>query len=128
MKLLNSNKTKAQSIVEYAILIGIISAALFAVQMYMKRGIQSVVKLTADEIGDQRKGSIVEGAYGEIRTAPPSLGGNQSSIEMDTESKRTVTQTALPGGMFYQEETKTEPSGGGSRRRQLHKEYIYEEE
>ena len=37
-------------------LIVIIGAALLGIQTYMKRGIQGVVKLAADDIGEQKKG------------------------------------------------------------------------
>lgn len=47
---------KAQSISEYVILIGIIALALIGMQVYMRRGIQAVVKVAADQIGDQKKG------------------------------------------------------------------------
>ncbi len=47
------NNKKAQSTLEYAILIIIIIGALLAVQTYLKRGIQGKVKSSADDIGDQ---------------------------------------------------------------------------
>ncbi len=47
---------KAQSISEYVILIGIVALALIGMQVYMRRGIQAVVKTAADQIGDQKKG------------------------------------------------------------------------
>lgn len=48
-------KNKAQSILEYAILIGIIAAALSTMQIYLRRGIQSVIRAAADEVGDPKK-------------------------------------------------------------------------
>ena len=47
------NNKKAQSTLEYAILIIIIIGALLAVQTYIKRGIQGKMKTSADDIGDQ---------------------------------------------------------------------------
>jgi len=47
------NNKKAQSTLEYAILIIIIIGALLALQTYVKRGIQGKLKTTADDIGDQ---------------------------------------------------------------------------
>lgn len=44
---------KAQSTLEYAILIIIIIGALLAVQTYIKRGIQGKMKQSSDDIGDQ---------------------------------------------------------------------------
>ncbi len=50
--------SKAQSISEYVILIGLVSMALIGMQVYMKRGIQAVVKEAADELGQQSKGLV----------------------------------------------------------------------
>lgn len=47
------NNKKAQSTLEYAILIIIIIGALLAVQTYIKRGIQGKLKTSTDDIGDQ---------------------------------------------------------------------------
>lgn len=45
---------KAQSILEYAVLLGLAGIALFSMQVYFKRGIQSVIKVAADEVGSQK--------------------------------------------------------------------------
>ncbi len=42
-----------QSIAEYVILIAIVSAVLVGMQVYMKRGIQAVVRVAADQVGSQ---------------------------------------------------------------------------
>ena len=47
------NRKKAQSTLEYAVLIIIIIGALLAIQVYIKRGIQGRMKQAADDIGDQ---------------------------------------------------------------------------
>jgi len=44
---------EAQTISEYIILIGIVAVALAAMQPLVKRGIQSIVKVTADQLGQQ---------------------------------------------------------------------------
>jgi len=47
--------TRAQSIAEYVVLIGVVSLALImGMQVYMKRGIQAVIKTSADEMGSQK--------------------------------------------------------------------------
>ncbi|MDD5004887.1 MAG: hypothetical protein PHS34_06955 [Candidatus Omnitrophica bacterium] len=53
LKTKDSKKTMGQSIAEYALLIAVVSAALLAMQIYMKRGIQSVIKYSADQLGNQ---------------------------------------------------------------------------
>ncbi len=42
-------KKKAQSIVEYAILIGLIAAAVVAMQIYVKRGLQAKIAGAVDQ-------------------------------------------------------------------------------
>ncbi len=43
---------QGQSVLEYAILMVIVIAALLSLQVYIKRGIQGRLKSSADEIGD----------------------------------------------------------------------------
>ncbi len=42
-----------QTIIEYVLLIGIVTLALFYMGVDFKRGVQSVVKITADQMGNQ---------------------------------------------------------------------------
>lgn len=44
---------KGQSTLEYAVLIVVIIAALIAVQVYLKRGIQGRIRQSSDQIGEQ---------------------------------------------------------------------------
>jgi Flp pilus assembly pilin Flp len=44
---------RGQSVAEYALLISVIAAALLAMQVYMKRGIQAAVKYSTDQFGSQ---------------------------------------------------------------------------
>jgi hypothetical protein len=46
-------KIKAQSTLEYAIVIAVVVAALLAMQIYMKRGVQGKLHESADQIGEQ---------------------------------------------------------------------------
>ena len=48
-----TKKTMGQSIAEYSILIAVVTAALLAMQLYMKRGIQAAVKHSTDQFGTQ---------------------------------------------------------------------------
>lgn len=45
--------SKAQSISEYVLVIGIVSIALISMQAYMKRGVQAVIKVASDQAGNQ---------------------------------------------------------------------------
>lgn len=44
---------KAQSTLEYAILIAVVVGALVAIQIYLKRGIQGKMRDSADQVGEQ---------------------------------------------------------------------------
>jgi len=47
------NRNKAQTTLEYAILIGVIVAGLIAMQVYLKRGYQGKLRESADNMGQQ---------------------------------------------------------------------------
>jgi len=47
------SKERAQSTLEYAVLIGVIVAGLIAMQVYLKRGFQGKLKEGADSMGEQ---------------------------------------------------------------------------
>lgn len=47
-------KEKSQSLVEYAFILVIVGTALMGMQMYMKRGIQAVIKTSTDQLGAQQ--------------------------------------------------------------------------
>ena len=57
-------RIKAQNIVEYVIVVSIVSTALITMSTYLQRSIQGVVKLSIDEIGLQEREefSITESA------------------------------------------------------------------
>lgn len=44
---------KAQSTLEYAVIIVVVMAALFAIQFYMQRGVQGKLRESGDKIGEQ---------------------------------------------------------------------------
>lgn len=48
-----NNRLKAQSILEYAIVVACLAAALGATQIYIKRAIQGRLRNATDEIGQQ---------------------------------------------------------------------------
>ena len=57
-----SRKHKAQGMVEYAVILGVIALAIMSMQVYFKRGIQSVIKVVADDYspyGRQGEGELV---------------------------------------------------------------------
>ena len=99
-------KPRAQSILEYVVVIGVVSAALAAMQLYLRRAVQSVVKITADQIGDQRKGVI--GADLDYRYERTKVG--DSTINQQGSGSNSTT-TAKGGDVSYQSD-KTEKGSG----------------
>lgn len=46
-------KNRAQGTLEYAMIIAVVVAALLAIQVYMKRGVQGKLRESTDQIGQQ---------------------------------------------------------------------------
>lgn len=57
-----------QSVLEYVIILGIVAIALAAMLLYFRRGIQSVVKIAADELGNQEDAEDINPTTG-IKTS-----------------------------------------------------------
>lgn len=98
-------KAKAQSILEYAVVLAAVVTALVGMQLFFKRGIQASLKLAADQIGAQQDSADVDIVRGGVITSSEAasvtqtvsggtqrfrqLGGGASSKDIDT----TVTAT-----------------------------------
>lgn len=46
---------RGQNLIEYGLILGIITVALLGMQVYFKRGVQSVIKIAADDYAGYRK-------------------------------------------------------------------------
>lgn len=99
---------RAQSTAEYVLMAGVVIAVFVAMQTYVKRGIQGVVKTAADEMGKQAD-SEEDADYGQRVTsantttgsssynAQVSAGGSQTAAFSST-SKTSGTSTAIQYG------------------------------
>lgn len=87
-------QNKAQSTLEYAVLVGVVVAGLLAMQVYLKRGYQGKMKESADSMGDQFSPGQTTAHY------------NTTSI---TRSQETVNGTAntTVTQIFQQDSNKT---------------------
>ena len=56
-------KTKGQTTLEVVILIGFVTAALIAMGVYMKRGIQGRLRDSTDQVGEQYSAGHTTGVY-----------------------------------------------------------------
>jgi Flp pilus assembly pilin Flp len=110
---------RGQTILEYTIIVGIVTVVLFYMGTSVKRGVQSLVKVTADQVGnqanadqnfnDQRQGYMVasntqtQQAVNKQTTESgyiPVGGGNAVEITniTDNEYSDTMTNTVTNGG------------------------------
>lgn len=89
-------KSKAQSTTEYAILIALVAAALFGMQVYLKRGVQGRIKNLADQISpSQYESGQTQGNY--ITTQSGTItqigGGKQSGLGQNQITETTQNET-----------------------------------
>lgn len=98
-------KKKSQSILEYALLIGVIAAALLVMQVFVKRGFQGRLKDSADRLGDQFSAS------GTTTYQKRTLGTNQVIREGSTTSLTLSSTTTTRTGGKTTSESKTKTDG-----------------
>jgi len=79
---------KGQSTLEYSVLIAIVVAALLAMQIYMKRGVQGKLRAAADDIGQQ---------FDAHRTSSGSINTRTGKTVEVTDGGRTFTYAGLGG-------------------------------
>ena len=94
---------KAQSTLEYALLIAVVVGALLAMQNYLKRSIQGRMQISGDQMGDQYSpgmttrhetmnishSKIVENTHGGFHTTPSLV---------DAATKTAVVESNITGG------------------------------
>ncbi|MCM8797125.1 MAG: hypothetical protein NC923_04520 [Candidatus Omnitrophica bacterium] len=83
---------KAQSILEYVVILGVVTAALTTMHLYLRRSVQSVIKITADEIISHRQEVRIE--------------------EMDIHSKRLRVYDSIINSMDSQDNSAIIEKGG----------------
>ncbi len=70
------NRIKAQSTLEYAMVIGCVAVALIAMQMYVKRSIQGRLRNAADEVGEQYSAKSTTSVINQAFTSKTTIVGN----------------------------------------------------
>lgn len=88
---------RAQGITEYALIIAAVAAALISMQIYFKRGVQSVVKVSVDQLGGFSSGISPEQVQKMAinHELDPKYGALQS-YEIQTSTDQSVTVTTPP--------------------------------
>ena len=90
-------KTKGQSTLEYVILLGFVVAALIAMGIYMKRGMQGRLRESTDQVGKQYSASHFESDYNtdtNMVQAESRVHSGQITTDITTnEQKKTGSET-----------------------------------
>lgn len=81
------HKKAGEVVMEYALLIGVAALALAGLRLYFQRGIQSAVRIAADEIGNQDDSVIYD----------LDKGGLSSSAMRNTTGSRTIIDSRKDG-------------------------------
>lgn len=97
------SRRKGQSILEYAMIIAVVVAALLAIQIYMKRGVQGKLRSSVDDIGGQfdagktkvisktgRTGITVEETTAGVTTVATGEGSSTKAEESTSEGSESV--------------------------------------
>jgi len=125
---------KAQGLLEYALILGIVTVALLAMQTYFKRGIQSMIKVVADDYGPQgdpvsaSEIAIKEKLYAEYGPSTDSSTINSSPRRQTTQNNgesniyrgeltdatTTITADSFWVGGDYRRRGREEPKGSSS--------------
>lgn len=105
----NYKLRRAQSTVEYAVLIACLTAALIGMQIYIKRSLQGRFKEAANEIGEQYSAKTTKSSLTQTITQTVNITGEPDWIKDSTTSKNyeitKVTRiensrATLPGGSY----------------------------
>ena len=102
------NICRGQSILEYILLIGVVTLALYYMGPAFKRGIQSVAKVTVDQLGNQQSADqdfTEDGGHLEISKSQSNSSSNKQVRERlytttthVNESMDMVTNSSTNGG------------------------------
>lgn len=102
-------RTRAQNILEYAVVFAIVSAALVTMQLYSKRGIQALVKLATDQMAGQKKGVAEKRVENNARWVIK----EEQDINSFSSSTKNVSYPGQ-GAVVYETEEATSRSGRSS--------------
>lgn len=108
-------KSKAQSMLEYAVLVGIIALALAGMSLYFRRGIQAAIKVAADEIGNQSEAEETDPNKG-TKTASliqTLVSGSQGTANLPQGATQRI-RGYLGGGQRTDFDTTTTSSGNAT--------------
>lgn len=118
MKIKKHLNPKAQSTLEYAILVVIIIGVLLAMQVYIKRGLQGRLKSSTDDIGEQYSvgegGSYTKKTHTNSKTIEESKGGVSNTNTVHSITTTNVTARWATTEEFFSNAVEGEASGDAS--------------
>ena len=94
-------KTKAQSLSEYALLIVLVMAVVLGMQTYMKRGIQAVIKLSAEQLAQQPEAEEIDPFKGTKKGSNLNTitsGTARQTVSLDGSHNSTIKTTSTTTG------------------------------
>ncbi len=97
------SRNRAQTTLEYAILIGVIVAGLIAMQVYLKRGFQGKLKESADSMGQQFSPGYTTGRYttDSLSDSEETLSNEVTTTTLKQESNRTAKEDVSTANQEY---------------------------
>lgn len=117
--LLRAASAPGQAIGEYAVMVGLAVAAVTGMQLYVRRGLQANIKLTADTLGDQQTGLQYEigDTDNQRRMVLSGKANAQSRSSSRTISRSRTEEQVTPGGgvtrLVIEDRTETRGGLGG---------------
>lgn len=90
---------KAQSTLEYAVIIAVVVAALISMQIYFKRGLQGKIRQASDDIGEQFSPSTTTSNYDTnvVSNTHETVQGGVSTVSIAGENSQTRTGSESTG-------------------------------
>jgi len=89
---------KGQSTLEYVILIGFVVAALIAMGVYMKRGVQGKIRESTDQVGEQYEAGNTTSTYettSHLKQTENMVAGGKTTVSIATENDNVQTKTEI---------------------------------
>jgi hypothetical protein len=99
------NKNRGQNLIEYGMVLVVVTVALLGMRIYFQRGVQSVIKVTADDYSNIAQGERVNNAEYSVKNF---IYTKENKVAYSTTSKGSWNQTMLNKG---DSNSRTETSG-----------------
>ena len=98
MRMKRARSQRGQSVLEYALLLGVVIAVIVALQLYFKRGLQGRWKEASDQIGEQFTTNETYTIQTRQQSSREETTGTANEINANNWSQSKVL-SALPGGI-----------------------------